>query len=87
MIYPGEHRRLAEQILAAGAIVSELPPDAKPDAQNFPGPQPHHLRHVARGRSSLKPPARSGALITATFAADQGREVFVVPGSVFAAKQ
>jgi DNA processing protein len=83
VIYPGEHRQLAEQIQASGAIVSELPPDAKPDAQNFPA-RNRIISGMSLGVTVIEAPLRSGALITATFAADQGREVFVVPGSVFA---
>jgi DNA processing protein len=83
VIYPGEHRQLAEQIMASGAIVSEQPPDAKPDAQNFPA-RNRIISGMSLGVVVVEAPMRSGALITATFAADQGREVFVVPGSVFA---
>lgn len=83
VIYPGEHRQLAEQIMDAGAIVSEQPPDAKPDAQNFPA-RNRIISGMSLGVVVIEAPMRSGALITATFAADQGREVFVVPGSVFA---
>jgi DNA processing protein len=84
VIYPPEHRRLAEQICEAGAIVSELPPGAKPDAQNFPA-RNRIISGMALGVVVIEAPARSGSLITAGFAADQGREVFVVPGSIFAA--
>jgi DNA processing protein len=83
VIYPGEHRQLAEQIMASGAIVSELLPDAKPDAQNFPA-RNRIISGMSLGVAVIEAPMRSGALITATFAADQGREVFVVPGSVYA---
>ena len=84
VIYPAEHRILAERILESGAIVTEQPPGTKPDAQNFPA-----RNRIISGMSIavvvIEAPARSGALITASFAADQGREVFVVPGSVLAA--
>lgn len=83
VIYPGEHRQLAEQIMTSGAIVSEQPPDAKPDAQNFPA-RNRIISGMSLGVAVIEAPMRSGALITATFAADQGREVFIVPGSVFA---
>jgi DNA processing protein len=82
VIYPAEHRRLAEEILGAGAIVSEHPPGAPPDAQNFPA-RNRIISGMSLGVVVIEAPLRSGALITATFAADQGREVFVVPGSVF----
>jgi DNA processing protein len=83
VIYPAEHRRLAEQILERGAILSELPPGTKPDAQNFPA-RNRIVSGMTLGTLIIEAPARSGALITASFAADQGREVFVVPGSIFA---
>ncbi len=82
VIYPGEHRRLAEEIIEAGAIVSEHPPGSPPDAQNFPA-RNRIISGMSLGVVVIEAPLRSGALITATFAADQGREVFVVPGSVF----
>lgn len=83
VIYPGEHRKLADQVVAAGAIVSELPPGAKPDAQNFPA-RNRIISGMSLGVVIIEAARRSGALITASFAADQGREVFVIPGSVFA---
>jgi DNA processing protein len=83
VIYPAEHRRLADQILESGAILSELTPGAKPDAQNFPA-RNRIVSGMTLGTVIIEAPLRSGALITASFAADQGREVFVIPGSVFA---
>lgn len=83
VIYPSEHAKLAEQILSAGAIVSEQPPGAKPDARNFPA-RNRIISGMSVGVAVIEAPLRSGALITATFAADQGRDVFVVPGSVLA---
>lgn len=84
VIYPGEHRRLAEEMLAAGAgaIVTEHAPGAAPDAVNFPA-RNRIISGMSLGVVVIEAPIKSGALITATFAADQGREVFVVPGSVF----
>jgi DNA processing protein len=83
VIYPAERRRLAEQILESGAILSEFPLGAKPDAQNFPA-RNRIVSGMTLGTLIIEAPVRSGALITATFAADQGREVFVIPGSIFA---
>jgi DNA processing protein len=81
VIYPAEHRRLAERILEHGAVISEQPPGAKPDAPNFPA-RNRIISGMSQGVVVIEAPARSGALITANFAADQGREVFVVPGNV-----
>jgi DNA processing protein len=83
VIYPSEHRQLAERMLESGAIVSEQPPGAKPDAQNFPA-RNRLISGMALGIVVIEAPLKSGALITASFAGDQGREVFVVPGNVFA---
>ena len=84
VIYPHEHRHLAEQIIANGAILSDYPPGRKPDAQNFPA-RNRIISGLSLGVIIAEAPARSGALITADFAADQGREVFVVPSSILAA--
>ena len=81
VIYPPEHQRLAEQIIDHGAVVSELAPGSKPDAQNFPA-RNRIISGMSLGVVVVEAPARSGALITASFAGDQGREVFVIPGSV-----
>lgn len=82
VIYPPEHRRLAEQIMTSGAVVSDYAPGQKPDAKNFPA-RNRIISGLSLGVIIVEAPARSGALITADFAADQSREVFVVPGSIF----
>ena len=84
VIYPPEHRHLAERIVASGAIVSDYPPGRPPDAPNFPA-RNRIISGLALGVVIVEAPERSGALITADFAADQGRDVFVVPGSPLAA--
>jgi DNA processing protein len=81
IIYPSEHRQLAERIREQGALVSEYPPGVKPEAQFFPA-RNRFISALALGVLVVEAPARSGALITAGFAADQGRDVFAVPGSV-----
>lgn len=84
VVYPPEHRGLAERIAASGAVISDYPPGRGPEAQHFPA-RNRIISGLSLGVVLVEAPARSGALITADFAADQGREVFVVPGSVLAA--
>lgn len=82
-IYPPEHRRLAERILAHGALVSDYPPGTPPEGTNFP-PRNRIISGLALAVVVVEAGKKSGALVTASFAADQGREVFAVPGSIYA---
>jgi DNA processing protein len=81
IIYPSEHKNLAAKIEEQGALVSDYPPGRKPDAPNFPA-RNRIISGLSLGVVVVEAPIRSGTLITVDFAADQGREVFVVPGSV-----
>jgi len=81
VIYPQDHRELSERIIESGALVSDYPPGTKPDAPNFPA-RNRIISGLSRATLVIEAPRRSGALITVDFAADQGREVMVVPGDV-----
>lgn len=80
-VYPPEHRGLADEVIAHGALVSESPPLSHP----HPGAFPQRNRIVAGlslGTVVVQAADRSGALITARLAGEQGREVFAVPGPI-----
>jgi len=82
VIYPKENKKLAEEILATGgAIVSELPLGTFPAPQNFPR-RNRILSGVSVGVLVVEASENSGTRVTARCAADQGRDVFAVPGNV-----
>lgn len=86
IIYPAEHRKLAESIIATGgALITELPVGTPPAGENFPG-RNRILSGMCLGVVIVEAADKSGSLITARFALEQDRQVFAVPGSPLTGK-
>jgi DNA processing protein len=85
VIYPAEHRRLADEILAKGCLVSELGPGAPPLPEHFPQ-RNRLISGISLAVVVVEASENSGSLITARRALDQGREVMAVPGSVLSGR-
>ena len=83
VVYPPEHAALARDILNNGAIISEYPLGSSPEAGNFPA-RNRIISGMTRSTLVVEAGETSGALITATFAVEQGRDVLAVPGSILA---
>ncbi len=80
-IYPPEHLELADEIARKGVLLSELPPEMAPMSGTFPQ-RNRLISGLSLGVIVIEAAARSGALISASHAAEQGRDVFAVPGPI-----
>lgn len=83
-VYPDCHRELLSSLLQGGLAISEHPPGTPPISRHFPA-RNRILSGLSDATCVIEAARSSGSLITASFAADQGRDVFAVPGSIFSA--
>lgn len=81
IIYPAENKKLFQDISESGVIVSEYPLGTKPDAQNFPR-RNRIISGLSLGTLVIETRINGGAINTANYALDQGREVFAIPGLI-----
>ena len=81
VVYPTENRALSQEIAASGAVLSEFPLGTPPEPGNFPV-RNRIISGLSLGVTVVEATVRSGSLITARMALDQGRQVFAVPGPI-----
>lgn len=81
VVYPKENKKLYQQIMEYGTLLTEFPLGTSPEAKNFPI-RNRIISGMSKGTLVVEAARKSGSLITASFALNQGREVFAIPGSV-----
>jgi DNA processing protein len=81
-IYPNTNKGLAAEMMESQLIISEYPPHTKPDKWHFPM-RNRIISGISKGTLIIQAKSKSGSLITANYAVQEGREVFALPGSIF----
>ena len=84
-MYPAEHKELAAKVAASGGVISEFPPGTAPHPHHFPL-RNRIISGLSRAVVVIEAGERSGSLITAKMAMEQGRDVLVVPGNVLSGR-
>ena len=82
ILYPQENRELIEKIFESGMVISEFPPGTRPEGRNFPI-RNRIISGLCDALLVVEAPEGSGALITARYAFEQGKQLYAVPGSIF----
>ena len=82
IVYPPENKKLMGEIEKNGTIITEYPPGSRPLSHHFPE-RNRIINGLAKGVLIVEAPYKSGALITANYALENGRDLFAVPGSIF----